>query len=61
MPAPEIFTPIAQRRVGRSVDKSEQTSDWTRRPLSERQVAYAALDGEVLLELHRVFAAQMLA
>lgn len=52
---------VCERELGRSVDKSEQTSDWTRRPLSERQVAYAALDGEVLLELHGVFAAQMLA
>jgi len=51
---------VCERELGRSVDKTEQTSDWTRRPLSQRQVAYAALDGEVLLELHRTFAAQML-
>ena len=51
---------VCERELGRAVDKTEQTSDWTRRPLSERQIAYAALDGEVLLELHATFAAQML-
>jgi ribonuclease D len=51
---------VCERELGRTVDKTEQTSDWTRRPLSERQVAYAALDGEVLLDLHARFTAQML-
>lgn len=51
---------VCERELGRSLDKTEQTSDWTRRPLTERQIAYAALDGEVLLELHARFAAQML-
>ena len=33
---------------------SEQTRDWTRRPLSPAQLAYAALDADVLLPLAEV-------
>ncbi len=39
---------VCKRELGIELDKSEQTSDWTRRPLSRRQLAYAALDVEVL-------------
>ena len=43
---------VCQRELTLQLDKREQTSDWTRRPLTPRQVAYAALDAEVLLVLH---------
>jgi ATP-dependent Lhr-like helicase len=46
---------VCARELGIELDKSEQTSDWTRRPLSAAQVAYAALDAEVLLTLNEVF------
>ena len=41
---------------GMSVDlpMSEQTRDWTRRPWSPAQLAYAALDADVLLPLAEV-------
>lgn len=42
---------VCERELGLVIDKAEQTSDWTRRPLTPKQVAYAALDAEVLLEL----------
>jgi ATP-dependent Lhr-like helicase len=42
---------VCARELGVHLDKSEQTSNWTRRPLSERQLAYAAVDAEVLLSL----------
>ena len=37
------------------IDKTLQTSDWTRRPLTDAQVAYAALDVEVLVQLFALF------
>ena len=33
------------------LDKTEQCSDWDQRPLSESQVAYAAADAAVLVEI----------
>jgi ATP-dependent Lhr-like helicase len=42
---------VCARELGLQLDKAEQTSDWSRRPLSARQLAYAAVDAEVLLKL----------
>ena len=39
----------------RELDKSHQISDRTRRPLTDAQVAYAALDVEVLVQLFDLF------
>jgi ribonuclease D len=46
---------VCARELGVGLDKREQTGDWTRRPLTESQVAYAALDAEVLLRLYDHF------
>ncbi|MBI1318410.1 MAG: hypothetical protein GC168_05585 [Candidatus Hydrogenedens sp.] len=46
---------VCERELGIYLDKSLQTSDWTLRPLSEQQLAYAAIDAEVLVDLYRVF------
>ena len=43
---------VCQRELGLELDKGPQMSDWTRRPLTPRQEAYAALDAEVLLQLN---------
>ena len=45
-------------RCALELNKREQASDWARRPLSHGQVAYAALDAEVLLRLHGHFNAE---
>jgi len=45
---------VCSRELGLTLDKSQQTSDWTRRPLTARQEAYAALDAEVLVRLWEV-------
>lgn len=42
---------LCERELGRGMDKSEQTSNWSRRPLTPEQLRYAALDAEVLLPL----------
>ena len=43
---------VCARELGAELNKREQTGDWSRRPLTESQVTYAALDAEVLLRLH---------
>lgn len=44
---------VCARELGLELDKAEQTSNWARRPLSQRQLAYAAVDAEVLLRLRQ--------
>jgi ribonuclease D len=46
---------VCARAFRVELDKTEQTSDWTRRPLTDSQIAYAALDAEVLLRLNDHF------
>lgn len=43
---------VVERELGGWLDKTQQTSDWRRRPLTEDQVRYAALDAEVLLDVY---------
>ena len=42
---------LLERALGVSLDKSERYTDWSRRPLSARQIDYAAADVAHLLEL----------
>ena len=42
---------VVERELNLCLNKGEQTSNWTRRPLSPEQIAYAAADVEVLIEL----------
>ncbi len=42
---------VCERELGVSLDKGEQTSNWSCRPLDADQLRYAALDAEVLLLL----------
>ena len=46
---------VCERELGFVLDKSEQTSDWRRRPLHDRQIQYAALDAEILISLYEWF------
>jgi ribonuclease D len=45
--------------LGVTIPKADQLSDWLTRPMSERQIAYAAGDVAHLLELRTVLTAQL--
>lgn len=44
---------VCQEWLALTMDKTEQCSDWSRRPLLESQVVYGALDAVVLLRIER--------
>ncbi len=46
---------VARRELNCDMDKTLQTSDWTRRPLTRAQIGYASLDADVLIDLYKVF------
>jgi hypothetical protein len=46
---------IVETYFGKPLDKAEQCSMWSRRPLSERQRVYASLDAWVCVALHQKF------
>jgi ATP-dependent Lhr-like helicase len=46
---------VCARELKAALDKTEQTGDWKRRPLSDHQIDYAALDAEILLRLYAAF------
>jgi len=43
---------VCDREMGIALDKTEQVSDWRRRPLTNSQRDYAAIDVEVLIDLY---------
>lgn len=43
-PYPLSYAKLIQRVLGKSITLAEAFSDWSRRPLTERQLAYAATD-----------------
>lgn len=43
---------VAERILGKPVDKAMQVSNWEIRPLSKAQIKYAAQDAHILLLLH---------
>ena len=49
---------VTLRELGVNIDKGNQTSDWSQRPLRQDQIDYAALDVELLLKIHAIFSAE---
>lgn len=47
------YEKLAARLAGARLDKSQRFTDWSRRPLTERQVKYALGDVTYLREIHR--------
>jgi hypothetical protein len=47
----EGISKLSKRMLGRPVDKSQQCSDWSARPLEEPQLIYAGLDAWLLTQL----------
>jgi len=56
--APGLAAVVAAR-YGFELDKSQQRSDWSRRPLTREQVAYARLDTHYLVPLMHAFGAEL--
>ncbi|GAA4545717.1 ribonuclease D [Pseudonocardia xishanensis] len=48
--------PLTERMLGLALEKGHGAADWSRRPLPEDWLVYAALDVEVLVELRDVLA-----
>ncbi|HYH29382.1 MAG TPA: HRDC domain-containing protein [Pseudonocardia sp.] len=48
--------PMVEQLLGLSLEKGHGAADWSRRPLPEAWLVYAALDVEVLVELRNVLA-----
>ncbi|MFC5236741.1 ribonuclease D [Pseudonocardia zijingensis] len=51
--------PLVEQLLGLSLEKGHGAADWSRRPLPEDWLVYAALDVEVLVELRDVLAREL--
>ncbi len=55
------YAELVARQLGASIDKGQTRTDWSRRPLTAAQVAYAADDVRHLLTLHTELQAALVA
>jgi ribonuclease D len=59
MPPQVGYAELVARTLGHSIDKAQTRTDWSRRPLTPEQLAYAADDVHHLLTLHTELAAAL--
>lgn len=52
--------PLVQSELGLHLAKGHGAADWSTRPLPDSWLAYAALDVEVLIDLHDILAAELI-
>jgi SAM-dependent methyltransferase len=53
VPGPHTLEALAKRLLDVELNKTQQRSDWSLRPLTPAQIAYAATDASILLRLFR--------
>lgn len=54
------LAPLVESELGLHLAKGHGAADWSRRPLPDEWLRYAALDVEVLVDLHDVLAAELI-
>jgi ribonuclease D len=54
------YQSLVSEVLGYPVDKSETRSDWLKRPLTDKQLEYAAKDAEYLIILHKELEAELI-
>lgn len=54
------LTNLVQLCFGKPLDKSNQFSNWNKRPLREEQIKYAALDAYCLIEIYEIIRNQFI-
>ncbi|MFM8572318.1 MAG: ribonuclease D [Pirellula sp.] len=57
---PASYAKLVQKVVGKNLDKEETRSDWRLRPLTRKQLEYAAQDVRDLLSIHEQFSQRLL-
>ena len=55
IPGGHSLKAVCMREFGYDMDKTNQQSRWEKRPLTDEQLEYAALDAEILIHLYRHF------
>ena len=53
------YDQLVSRITGHHIDKTSRFTDWSRRPLSAKQIAYAIADVTYLRDVHLSFSAQL--